>query len=293
MEKIGFKKIIIALILIVAIFAVFLHVGNYFKDPKIYEETTSYLDEKRVTVLELSAASIAASTAASMIPGDGATPIANKLADLSGYFLIIMVALFLEKYLLVIGGYAAVKYILPFALILIIVNILKKNDAFIGLAKKLIAVAIIILLVVPASVGVSRLIEDTYQTSIDNTLKVAEANTEAIENYANGDKDGKKDADKGFFPDLVDKVSDGVDEIIKKAGDGIDAAKNMFNYFLEAAAVLIVTTCVIPILVMLFLFWAIKSIFGLQVSLPKKLPKASNIKKQLLKEPSADELEKQ
>ncbi len=55
------------------------------------------LEEKQTTVLELSAASAAASAAITLIPGDVATPIADKLADLSSHFLLVLCAVFLEN----------------------------------------------------------------------------------------------------------------------------------------------------------------------------------------------------
>ncbi len=56
---------------------------------------------KKTTALELTAAATAASAAITLIPGDAGTPIADKLADLSSYFLIVVCAIYLEK----ISGY--------------------------------------------------------------------------------------------------------------------------------------------------------------------------------------------
>ena len=64
-------------------------------------------------MLELTAASTAASAAITLLPGDTATPIAEKLADLSGYFLIVLCAIFLEKYLLTITSYVSFTILIP------------------------------------------------------------------------------------------------------------------------------------------------------------------------------------
>lgn len=57
-------------------------------------KTIEALDEKKADILKLTATSAAASTAIAAIPGDATTPIANKLTDLTSYFLIILVVIF-------------------------------------------------------------------------------------------------------------------------------------------------------------------------------------------------------
>lgn len=75
-------------------------------ESKINKETIKYLDEKKTTALELSASATAVSTLITLAPGDDGTPVANKLMDLAGYFLIVVSAIYLEKYLLTIFGHA-------------------------------------------------------------------------------------------------------------------------------------------------------------------------------------------
>ena len=77
------------------------------------------LEEKQSTVLELAAASTAASAAITLLPGDAATPIAEKLADISGYFLLALCAIYLEKYLLTVTAYAAFRLLVPAACLLL------------------------------------------------------------------------------------------------------------------------------------------------------------------------------
>ena len=52
-----------------------------------------------VFILGLLAASATTSTAITVLPGDAASPIAEKLMDLSTYFMIVLAAIYLEKYL--------------------------------------------------------------------------------------------------------------------------------------------------------------------------------------------------
>ena len=64
-------------------------IAKYTASPtmKINAHAIQSLDDKKTTALELTAAATAASAAITLIPGDAGTPIADKLADLSSYFL--------------------------------------------------------------------------------------------------------------------------------------------------------------------------------------------------------------
>lgn len=86
---------------------------------KINAHAIQSLDDKKTTTLELTAAATAASAAITLIPGDAGTPIADKLADLSSYFLIVVCAIYLEKYLVTITGLAAFKLLIPIGCILL------------------------------------------------------------------------------------------------------------------------------------------------------------------------------
>ena len=111
-RTIGIRIICVAAAVILALASIF-GVAKLTTDPAFYQKSIAALEEKQETVLELTAASTAASAAITLLPGDTATPIADKLADLSGYFLIVLCAIFLEKYLLTITAAAAFKVLIP------------------------------------------------------------------------------------------------------------------------------------------------------------------------------------
>ena len=69
-----------------------------------------------------------------------------------------------------------------------------------------------------------------------------------------------------FINNLKDKVSDAVDTVGTAASEKIDAIEKGLNKILEGVAVMIVTTCAIPVLVMLTFVWILKSITGLKTS---------------------------
>lgn len=254
-----YKKIAKAVIPILVALISILVLAKYAASPAFHVKSIQALDEKETTVMELTAASTAASAAITLLPGDTATPIADKLADLSGYFLIVLCAILLEKYLLTITGFASFGILIPLACVLISANTLWKRDAVKIFARKIIIFALAIFCVVPASVKVSNLIESTYQKSIETTISAAKDATEDIES-ASGEADGKKD---GLFSSALDKVQNGVSGLTTRL-------QRVLNNFIEALAVMLVTSCAIPIVVLLFFVWLVKLLFGVPVTLPAK-----------------------
>ena len=89
------KQILLAILPIVIAILSFFVIAGVTSNVEFNAKTIQSLDEKKTTVMELTAASTAASAAITLIPGDVGTPIADKLADLSGYFLIVLCAIYL------------------------------------------------------------------------------------------------------------------------------------------------------------------------------------------------------
>ena len=253
------KRIIKIIIpLIIALLSIFV-LARFTTSTDYHAKTIQSLDEKKTTVMELTAASTAASAVITLIPGDTGTPIAEKLADLSSYFLIVLCALFLEKYLLTITGYAAFMILIPLACVLYSASELFKRSMWKRFAYKLVLFGLGIYLIVPVSVKVSDMIEKTYQTSIEQTIDSAKQTTEEI-------KDSSDEEEKGGVSGLISKVKNGVSTTTSKI-------ENVLNNFIEALAVMIVTSCLIPILVMVFFVWIIKSMLGMDMTGSKRIEK--------------------
>ncbi|MCR5469002.1 MAG: hypothetical protein K6F37_08585 [Lachnospiraceae bacterium] len=300
---------ILAVLLICALIS-FAFIAPYASSVETHSKSIECLDNKRDDVLKLTAASTATSVVISLVPGDAGTPIANKLADLSGYFLIILCAIYLEKYLITITGYACFRILIPIALILFGINRFAKNSTFQRIAVKLTLFGFAIFLIIPTSVKISNIIEETYESSIDSAISSAEETENALSSLtgttggstdisgssnedASGSTDNSgldsSDADSsdsstesngwlgilsGVLGNAVDNVSDAVAETTEKAesainniSDTIDSVKSgeliekagvALNNFIEAAAVMLITSCVIPVLVMIFMFWVVK-----------------------------------
>lgn len=253
------KILMVVVPLIIAFFSVFV-VSGIASSVEFHADSITALEEKQTTVLELTAASTAASAAISLLPGDTATPIAEKLADLSSGFLVVLCAIYLEKYLLTLTGFAAFNFLIPISCVLYAANVFLKRDGIRTIAKKLLIFGIAIVLVIPVSVQVSNLIEDTYQASIEATIENAKETTGEVENST---EELTGESEKGFLEGLISKITDGISNVASGISEKVG---DMINSFIEALAVLLVTSCVIPILVMLLFVWLVKITFS--VSLP-------------------------
>lgn len=248
------KKILsIVLPVVIAVFSIFV-LAKPASSPTTYAKTIASLDEKKTTVIELTAASTAVSAAITLIPGDTATPIAEKLADLSTYFLVVLCAIYLEKYMLTLAGFAVFKVMVPAVCILFIINVFRKSEACKRLMKKIGVLSLALIFLVPVSVKVSDFIQNTYEESINETISSAKEMSNELEN----------EEDKSLW----DRITDGATSAVKKVEQSL-------NQFVEALAVLIVTSCIIPILILVFFVWLMKMLLGMDTS--PKMVKRKNI----------------
>ena len=256
-EKSKRKYLILVLPLLIALVSLFL-LSEPLSSAQFHAESLTALEEKQATVLELSAASAAASAAITLIPGDTATPIADKLADLSSHFLIVLCAIFGEKYLLTITGFVTFKVLIPVACGAYILNVLFGWKSFRTLAYKLAAFGLLIFLVIPVSLRLSNLIEETYQASIDATIEAAQETADAVEEAA-----GNENAEEeGFWAGLISTITDGITSVTSGIADKVGG---MVNDFMEALAVMLVTSCVIPVLVLLSFIWFAKILLAIDL----------------------------
>lgn len=282
MENEKQKKIIFALIPIVIALLSFFVIARFTSSTEFNAKTIQSLDDKKTTVMELATASAAASAAITLIPGDVGTPIANKLADLSSYFLIVLSAIYLEKYLVTITGYAAFKILVPIACVFFSGYLLWRKEILQVVAQKFLLFGLAVYLVIPASVKVADMIETTYASSIESTIETAKQTTDEIESetgesgqvddkssneksQSDSDSDSKENAG-GFFSGLFNKVQEGVSTATANV-------ENVLNNFIEALAILLVTSCLIPILVLIFFVWLVKMLLGLNIDIPTSVRK--------------------
>lgn len=289
------KCITAVILLLVAILSITV-IGKYASAPENHQKTIASLDEKKQTVMELTAASTVTSALITLLPGDTATPIAEKMADVSGYLLVVLCAIYLEKYLVTITGYVAFTYLIPIACGLWILNLIFANATVRKLAAKLTVFGLAISLVVPASVKISDLIGDTYQAQIEATIEdakntqsilessdlrndtdatdasgtgttgTATQNTQEKDNSTSGSVTNIFDWAKDAISGAKDSVANVVENVTISTEELVQKVENSLNHFIEAVAVMIITSCVIPMLVLLLFFWMVKIVLDVDLS---------------------------
>ena len=248
------RWIAVAALVVIALLSAFVLAGR-LSDPAFHAASIAALDEKKVTVTELTAAAAAGSVAVSAIPGDATTPIANQIAEMATYLLIVVGAILLEKFLLTMTCLVTFQYLIPAACVLTIIWLFCRRTVLVQLAVRLAAFGLVICLVVPASIQVSNLVEETFDTQ--KTVQTVQQATDEIEQ----DDTAEQTQDGG----IGDWLS-GIGETITNRVSGVmEKAENLLSQFIDAVAVLIITSCVLPIAVLVFFLWVTKIIFGVQL----------------------------
>ena len=267
MSNTKLSKILWALIpIVIAIISIFV-ISRYTTSQGFYEPFTDSLDDKRNTVLEMTAASTAASGAISFLPDDKCTPIAEQLVKLSTGFLIVIAALMLEKYLFVLTGYVVFSYLIPIVCVMFAGAILFDNANIkrisTSIASKILVFSLAIFFVVPLSVKASDFIEQTYEGTIQSTIEDASNTTNTI----NDTVSEGADENEGWLSKQWSELTTGIKaKIDKLLGD----AERVVNNLLEALAVMVVTSCLLPILVLILILWLSKIILGVNIDIKKE-----------------------
>ena len=231
------KFALVAVVLLAAVIS-FTIIAPWAADPVNHTSTIEKTENKISAVMTLSGGAAGASATLSVLPGDLCTPLATELAELAKYFLIILSALYLEKFLITISGYITFSVLIPLALIIVAAVIISGNRRFLSLAGKLAIIGVIIYLIVPASTMLS---DKIYQTQEDTVAQT-------IEEYNNLDISG--DSDSGI-----------IGEITTITTNTIDKVTNFISDLTESLAVMIVTACIVPVLVFVLLVWIMKVMF--------------------------------
>lgn len=197
----------------------------------------------------------------SALPDDTASPVADQLADLCSCLLVVLSAIYLEKYLLTIFGYVTFKAIIPAACVLLIFNVWLRSETIRIIVRKAVLIGLMLSFVIPLSEQVSLLINKTYESSIEEVLDFAMETEDIVE-------DETTDEEESWTAKLGNTVSGFVNGITDGVTDILDRAKTSLNNLIEAIAVMIVTTCLIPVLVLMFMLWAVKFILGININIP-------------------------
>ena len=257
MRKEKLVKVLLIVFAMVFSFTVLTHV---IPESKYVQDTIRYLEDSQNTIMKFSGSTIATSLSLSALPNDFASPLASTVSDLNTYFIFIFAVLFVEKLLVIEGIKISLVYIIPAACVLYIASILSGKDVFKNLGKKLLILGISVIMVIPISTHFTESVCADYLTYVDETIEEADAGAGKInEIMAEGNEEAT------FF----DKLSDAFKTAISDVNDLLAYFKNVVKKCVNSVAVMIVTTFVLPMLVMLLFRWLFTELFALHLPAPK------------------------
>lgn len=263
------RYVIVALLIVAALLSEF--VGRpHFENVETWSGTIEVIDAKKNNVLALTTSTIALSAAISALPDDTGTPVAEQLTQLSGNLGIVLAVLYLEKYLLTILGFLSFGVLGPAAFVLLATSLLAHGRLSTGhtlfiLGVRILLVGIIAVAVVPASVWVTQRIDETYQISISQAESGENAGGSAEESEPAG---GESQENKNFW----DSIAGGASQLVSNLKDGVksvtDNLVKQVTDLIEGVIVMIVTSCLIPLLVLAAFLWMAHSLMGINISAP-------------------------
>ena len=259
------KKIIWSVALIAVALLSFFVFARFFSSDKVLKGTYDYLDTKKNQVIGINGAVIGTAVLFSAIPGNIDTAIVSALTGLQKPCFTVLAAVFAERHLAGILSNISFACIIPLACIFGVVSVLTNGSTLKKLAIKLTIMGLVLSLTIPASVVLSKHVEKI--SSADE--KIAEV--QSMDDEAAESSDATKD--KSGWSAMLDKIADTADDVKDKLEDPKGAltevqekVKNWINGVIEALVIMIITSCVIPILVFIFLFWILRMLF--QIDLP-------------------------
>lgn len=254
-------KILLAVFLIVFSFTV---LSCKVPETKFVQESVEYLEESQNTVMKFSGTTIATSLAISALPDDFASPLAGTISDLNMYFIFLFAVIFVEKLIVLEGVKLALKWIIPAACILYIVSLFFTKEVFQKFAVKLLILGLSIIMVIPISTHVTESVCADYLDYVEETINETDAGASKINDVMNsGDKDTT------FF----EKISNAFKTAIQSVSDLLTYFKNVIKKCMNSVAIMIVTTFVVPMLILLLFRWLLKELFSLHLPIPDRVMK--------------------
>ena len=244
----------------------------HFADTKTWDSTIEVIDQKKGNVLALTTSCVALSAGITALPGDTGTPVAEQLAQLSGNLGIVLAVLYLEKYLLTILWSVGLGILIPFALVLFAISLgihgrWSTSTVIRRVATRVLVVAIIGMVLVPASVWVSQKVDETYRVSIEQAQQKA---ADAAD--SDSSKASKKKTESTESKNVLEQLADGASGLVTSVTSGAkqitDEIVQQVTDLIEGVIVMIVTSCVIPLLVLAAFLWLGRVLLGIDISGP-------------------------
>ena len=246
------KKILRFLVpLFIAIFSVCV-CANKYSELEIVQDSLESIEENNDRVLELTAATLGLSAAITILPDDICSSIANAITDLDKYFVFILIALFVEKLIVLNGSKLAFMILIPAACVLYFIGNIAKKKVIKKFASSILILGLALVVVIPGSNFVVDTWGKSYMATVDDTIQT----TKTVGNQQNGQQQSTE-------KNLIKKMSNAVKQSIDSVGDIAENFKAVVQKCFTSIAIMVVFSCVIPLLVFVFFIWLIKQLFNM------------------------------
>jgi len=257
------KCLVAAFVLVLSVFVL----ARKVPDTKMIQNTIESIDESNKTVMDFSGATITTSLALSAFPDDFATPLAGTLSDLNTYFIFIFAVLFVEKLVVIEGTKIAFVYIIPAACVLYILSVLLSKEFFKNFAVKLMILGLAVVFVIPFSTHFTEKVCEDYLVYVDETIEEANAGAEKVNEVMASEEEEQT---------IFDKLSEAFQTAIQGMNDLMAYFKNVLKKCVNSIAIMIVTSFVLPLLVLFLFRWLLNELFSWNLPKPQvkfQLPK--------------------
>ncbi|MCR5273002.1 MAG: hypothetical protein K6E13_08465 [Lachnospiraceae bacterium] len=212
------------------------------------------LEETNERVVAFSASTLAMSVAITLLPDDYATPLADSLADMNKYFILILGIVFLEKLLVTQGIPLVFLYVVPILCVMFVGYYLTGKEFIKNIAIKILILTVAVVIVVPCSTRISDFLCADGMAYVDETISDAEKGSDKVDEITESSNDDN------FF----DKIANAFQTVIKGVEDLFDYFKDIVKKCIYSIAILIVASCVIPVLTFMLFVWLLNQLFQLQ-----------------------------
>ena len=261
-------KILLAVFVMVFSFTVLV---QKIPETKYVQNTVERLEESQNTIMKFSGSTMGTSVAISALPDDFGSPLAGTIADLNMYFIFMFAVIFVEKLLVLEGIKIALAYMIPAACLLYVAFVLSNKNVFKNFANKLVILGMAIIIVIPFSTYFTETVCNDYLEYVEETIEEADAGAAKINEVM-----AASDEEATFF----DRISAAFKTSIQSVSDLLAYFKNVVRKCVNSVAIMLVTTFVVPMLILMLFRWLLKELFALHIPFPAVPVKLINKKGQ-------------
>ncbi|MBQ8040649.1 MAG: hypothetical protein IJ274_12440 [Lachnospiraceae bacterium] len=224
------------------------------------EQTVDFIEESQNTLMTFSGTTTATSLAISALPDDFASPLAGTISDLNTYFIFMFAVLFVEKLIVMEGTKISLAYIIPAACILYIIGILSKKSIFKKFSVKLFILGCSLVMVIPISTHFTEVVCADYLVYVEETItETNDGATKINEIITSNEEDAS----------LFDKLSDAFKTSIQGISDLLAYFENVLKKCINSVSIMLVTTFILPLLILMLFKWLLKELFSLHIPIPE------------------------